>query len=426
MLIRTLYTLLLLLVAPFFLYGLYKTKANKPKFGKRWIEHFGFTPKLKDSNSTPLWIHTVSVGEVIAATPLIKSLKQQHPNKVIVVTTTTSTGAAEVAKLGDLVEHRYMPLDFSWAVKRFIKTVNPTALLIMETELWPNTLHTAHQYNIPISIINARLSNRSYLRYKKFQFIFNLLAKNIDQLLCQTEADAQRFRLLGLDKEKIEVTGSIKFDITITDKIKATGEDLRSELGKKRPIWIASSTHQGEDELILKAHKRLLKTVPDALLMLVPRHPERFSSVTALSQDSHFNTISRTSKQTLTESTSVYIADTMGEMLVLIGAADICFMGGSLLGKKVGGHNLLEPAALAKPCLTGPSFYNFKLITEQLVESGGCIVCYTEDEIADNLLKLFADKDKAQEMGRSALAVVNKNKGALTRTLQQLSLITLN
>ncbi len=423
MFIRILYTLLLFLIAPFFLYGLYKSKANKPKFGKRWLEHFGFTPKLKENNAAPLWIHTVSVGEVIAATPLIKSLKQQNPDKAIVVTTTTSTGAAEVAKLGDLVEHRYMPLDFAWAVKRFIKTIKPSALLIMETELWPNTLNSVHQYNIPISIINARLSERSYLGYKRFQFIFNLLAKNIDQLLCQTEADAQRFRLLGIEKEKIAITGSIKFDISISDEIKTAGETLRRELAINRPIWIAASTHQGEDERILTAHKRVLATLPDALLILVPRHPERFLEVAALAQDSDFNTVTRTSKQKVTQATSVYLADTMGEMLTLIAAADICFMGGSLLGNKVGGHNLLEPAALAKPCLTGPSFYNFQLITEQLIASNGCIVCAKENEIADNLLKLFADKTKMQEMGASALAVVDKNRGALARTLQQLSTI---
>jgi 3-deoxy-D-manno-octulosonic-acid transferase len=417
MLLRLLYTLLLLLVAPFFLYGLYKNKTNKPTFGKRWVEHFGFCPRLKDNKTTSLWIHTVSVGEVIAATPLIQALKKQQPQQTIVVTTTTSTGAAEVKKLGELVAHRYMPLDFSGAVKRFIKTINPSALLIMETELWPNTLHTVHQHNIPITIINARLSERSYLRYQKFQFIFELLAKNIDQLLCQTEADAQRFIKLGIGREKVAITGSIKFDISITDKVKTAAAQLRSELGEKRPIWIAASTHQGEDQLILKAHKRVLKNVPEALLMIVPRHPERFSTVSALSQENGFNTVSRTSQQRITESTSVYIADTMGEMLTLMGAADICFMGGSLLGEKVGGHNLLEPAALAKPCLTGPSFYNFQLITEQLIESGGCLVCPTESDIADNVLKLFADKTTMQEMGALALAIVNKNKGALLKTL---------
>lgn len=424
MLLRFIYSLLLYIVAPFFLYGLYKNKANKPKFGKRWLEHFGVTPKLEEANCTPLWLHTVSVGEVIAAVPLIKALKQQAPEKTIVVTTTTSTGAAEVAKLGSLVEHRYMPLDFSWTVKGFIKTINPSAMLIMETELWPNTLHSVHQYDIPISIINARLSERSYLGYKKFQFIFDLLAKNIDQLLCQTEADAQRFKQLGIDKEKIAITGSIKFDISISDEIKVAGEHLRSELGISRPIWIAASTHQGEDELILKAHKSLLATLPNALLILVPRHPERFSAVSTLSQNKGFTTVNRSSKQRVTEATSVYMADTMGEMLILIGATDICFMGGSLLGKKVGGHNLLEPAALAKPCLTGPSFYNFQLITEQLINSKGCIVCATESDIAENLQKLFTDKKTMQAMGKAALAVVDKNRGALTRTLQQLSAIT--
>ncbi len=424
MFIRLLYTLLLFFVAPFFLYGLYKNKANKPKFGRRWVEHFGFTPRLKDPHCRPLWIHTVSVGEVIAATPLLKSLKQRHPEKTIVVTTTTSTGAAEVAKLGSLVEHRYMPLDFGWAVKGFIKAIKPDALLIMETELWPNTLHSVHQANIPIAVINARLSNRSYLRYKKLQFVFNLLAKNIDQLLCQTEADAQRFIKLGINKEKIAITGSIKFDITITKEIKTAGQRLREALGIKRPVWIAASTHQGEDEQILSAHKILLKTVPNALLILVPRHPERFSAVSALSQDKGFNTVRRTTQQRVTASTSVYLADTMGEMLLLIGAADICFMGGSLLGKKVGGHNLLEPAALAKPCLTGPSFYNFQLITEQLLESGGCLVCANEGEIADNLRHLFLDEKAILGMGESASAVVKQNRGAVQRTMQHLSAIT--
>lgn len=421
MLIRLLYTLLLLIVAPFFLYGLYKKKPNKPEFGKRWIEHFGFSKKIA-GNIQPLWVHTVSVGEVIATIPLIKALKKQNPQQIIVVTTTTSTGAAEVEKLGDLVEHRYMPLDFSFAVKRFIKTINPSALLIMETELWPNTLHTAKSFNLPVTIINARLSERSFLRYQKFQFIFDLLAKNIDNILCQTADDAKRFAQLGISKEKLLVTGSIKFDISITQEIISSAKKLRTAIGPTRPIWIAASTHLGEDELILQAHKRLLKTSPEALLMIVPRHPERFLSVTQLSTESGFNTQTRSSKQPISQSTSVYIADTMGEMLLLIGASDICFMGGSLLGSKVGGHNLLEPAALAKACLTGPSFYNFTLISEQLIKAEACIICSTPNEIADNLNTLFADINRQEKMGKAALAVVNNNKGALVKTLSAITL----
>ena len=422
--IRLLYSLLLSLTAPFFLYGLYKSKPNKPKFGKRWIEHFGFTPKLKAAQTAPLWIHTVSVGEVIAATPLIKLLKQHSPEKPIVVTTTTSTGAAEVEKLGDLVEHRYMPVDFSWAVKNFIKKIKPRALIIMETELWPNTLHAVHQQDIPISVINARLSERSYLRYKKFQSVFNLLSNNIAQLLCQNEADAKRFLQLGIETDKIKVTGSIKFDITITDSIKQAGDALRDELGKARPIWIAASTHQGEDRQILIAHQQLLKIQPDTLLILVPRHPERFSEVSALSQQHGFNTVNRTSKDPISTSTAVYIGDTMGEMLTLIGAADICFMGGSLIGDKTGGHNLLEPAALAKPCLTGPSFYNFQLITEQLLKAKACLICTSEKEIANNLTAIFSNKEQMKEMGKAALSVVEKNRGSLALTLKYLNTIT--
>ncbi|WP_435235375.1 lipid IV(A) 3-deoxy-D-manno-octulosonic acid transferase [Psychromonas sp. PT13] len=424
MLIRFFYSLLLTLTAPFFLYGLYKKKPNKPIFGKRWIEHFGFTPKLKDAQTAPLWIHTVSVGEVIAAIPLIKLLKQQSPEQPIVVTTTTSTGAAEVEKLGDLVAHRYMPVDFDWTIKGFIKAINPSALVIMETELWPNTLHTVHQHSIPISVINARLSERSYLRYKKFQFVFNLLANNIDQLLCQNEADAKRFIQLGIDINKIKVTGSIKFDVTITDSIKQAGLALRHQLGEQRPIWIAASTHQGEDQQILTAHQQLLTTQPNALLILVPRHPERFASVSTLAQENGFNTVLRTENKVITAETHVYIGDTMGEMLILIGAADICFMGGSLIGNKVGGHNLLEPAALAKPCLTGPSFYNFQLITEQLLDAKGCLICHSEQQITNHLTTLFSNKQTMKTMGDTALSVVDKNRGSLALTLKYLNAVT--
>jgi len=423
MIIRFLYTLLLIIVCPFFLYALYKGKENKPKFGKRWVEHFGFSRRLKDNNATPLWIHTVSVGEAIAATPLIRALKKQNPQQTIVVTTTTSTGAAQIQKLGDLVEHRYMPLDFSFAVKNFIRRINPSALLIMETELWPNTLHTLNKYNIPVTIINARLSERSYLRYLKFQFIFNLLSKNISQLLCQTAADAQRFILLGVDKQKVHITGSIKFDISISPEAIKEGEKLKNSIPADTPVWIAASTHKGEDEKILEAHKLLRDKIPEALLILVPRHPERFSSVKELCKSQGFNVLSRTGKQDISESTSVYIGDTMGEMLSLITAADICFMGGSLIGEKVGGHNLLEPAALAKPCLTGPSFYNFQIITEQLIAEHACIVCQSAEDIASNLIALFSDKARLQQMGMAALKVVNKNKGALNSTLQHLDLL---
>ncbi|HGF5083025.1 TPA: lipid IV(A) 3-deoxy-D-manno-octulosonic acid transferase [Vibrio parahaemolyticus] len=382
MLIRIIYTALLALASPFLLLGLYKSKPNKPKFGGRWKEHFGITPQLK-THQRPIWIHAVSVGESIAATPLIKELKQQYPEQPIVVTTTTSTGAEQIAKLGDLVEHRYMPIDFGFAVKSFLKAIQPEKMLIIETELWPNTLNVVKQANVPITVVNARLSEKSCKNYAKVQWLFNQLHPCLTQVLCQTDSDAERFERLGVNKEKLSVTGSIKFDIQISDHVKQQGKALRAQLGKDRPVWIAASTHKGEDEQVLEAHKQILESHPNALLILVPRHPERFDDVFALCKKQGFETVRRTEKQPAENTTQIYLGDTMGEMLVLIGAADICFMGGSLIGDKVGGHNVLEPAALGVPVITGPSYYNFTEIVNLLKKHSFCNIITKINELSN-------------------------------------------
>ncbi|MEL0659632.1 lipid IV(A) 3-deoxy-D-manno-octulosonic acid transferase [Psychromonas arctica] len=420
MILRWFYSFLLVIVSPFFLYSLYKSKPNKPKFGKRWLEHFGFTPKLTDSSDHVVWFHTVSVGETIAATPLIKAYHQRYPTHAIVVTTTTSTGAEQALKIGVFVQHRYMPIDFSWAVRRFISLIEPQKLFIMETELWPNTLTTAAQHNIEITIINARLSERSFLRYKRFQVVFNLISPPISQILCQTQEDADRFIALGINNHKVQVTGSLKFDIDISPAVIQSGKALRESIGINRSVWVVASTHQGEDEIILTAHQKLITTIKDLLLIIVPRHPERFNDVVQLSEQYDFQTQRRTSQQLIVPETQVFIGDTMGDMLTFIGAADICFMGGSLLGDKIGGHNLLEPAALGKPCLTGPSYYNFKLITEQLIAVDACKVCNDSETITNEVKQLINDKTLQQRLGESALDIVSTSKGALQKTLNYL------
>ncbi|MCF7482084.1 lipid IV(A) 3-deoxy-D-manno-octulosonic acid transferase [Vibrio sp. J1-1] len=420
MLIRLIYTLLLALASPILLFGLYKSKPNKPKFGPRWKEHFGITPKL-NNDQRPIWIHAVSVGESIAAAPLIKALKKQNPEQPILVTTTTSTGAEQIEKLGDLVEHRYMPIDFSFAVKGFLKAINPKQMLIIETELWPNTLNTVHKAGIPITVVNARLSEKSCRNYAKVQALFNLLHPCLTQVLCQAESDAARFERLGVESHKLSVTGSIKFDIQISDDVKEQGKALRSDLGVNRPVWIAASTHKGEDEQVLEAHKQVLESHPDALLVLVPRHPERFDNVFALCQNQGFETVRRTSQSEVTESTQVYLGDTMGELLILIGSADVCFMGGSLIGDKVGGHNVLEPAALGVPVITGPSYFNFSEIIDALRNSSAIIIAQDYHTIAEHVSNLISSGRDRQSIINNALNIVKMNQGAIVRTLNKVN-----
>jgi 3-deoxy-D-manno-octulosonic-acid transferase len=420
MLIRFIYSALLALVSPFFLYSLYKKKEGKPSIGKRWKEHFGLTPKL--SNADPLWIHAVSVGEVIAVSPLIKEIQKHSPKQAILLTTTTSTGAEQAAKLEGLVEHRYMPLDFSFTINSFLKKTHPSQLLIMETELWPNTLHCVAKAGLNITVINARLSQRSAARYSKVSAIFNLLANNINKILCQHQDDAQRFIELGIPKNKVEVTGSIKFDITIPEQVKQQSQLLRNTLGSTRPIWIAASTHQGEDEQILAAHREILNIIPEVLLILVPRHPERFNAVFSLTEGTGFHVIKRSQKTEINNSVEVYLADTMGEMLILLGAADICFMGGSLVGNKVGGHNLLEPAAIGLPTITGPSFFNFTDITKQLCNANATTIINNSTELSNQVVCLLTNKEQQEQQGKAALKVVEENQGAITKTLHYLQL----
>lgn len=413
---RLIYTLLLALLSPLFLYSLYKTKPGKPTFGARWKEHWGFTPKVKAQQ--PIWIHAVSVGESIAAVPVIKALKQAQPAQAIVVTTTTSTGAEQIAKLGDLVEHRYMPLDFAWCVRRFIQAVQPAQLLIVETELWPNTLKTVHQNGIPVTLINARLSERSCQRYQKFSALFNLIRPHVDRILCQYASDAERFQRLGFSTNQVAVTGSVKFDIEIAPQVQKAGADLRQQLGASRPVWIAASTHEGEDTILLAAHRQLLAQYPEALLILVPRHPERFNAVFELSQQQGFTTQRRTAELSNAETCQVYLGDTMGEMLTLINAADICFMAGSLVGDKVGGHNLLEPAALGKPLLNGPSFFNFSEIMQLLKDKQAVSICDDATQISKALIQLFSDPEQIATLGQKAQLVVEENRGAIAKTVR--------
>jgi 3-deoxy-D-manno-octulosonic-acid transferase len=407
---------LLFLALPFYLHKLLKKNSEKPPIGPRWKEYFGQTPILPSSQQ-PIWVHAVSVGEVIAITPFVRALHDKT-NAPIVVTTTTTTGAAQVDKaLGSIVEHRYMPLDLGWAVRRFIKAINPKQLLIVETELWPNTLRAAANASLPVSIVNARLSERSYQRYQKVNSLLSYIVKPITHVICQNQADASRFEKLGFSPDIVHVTGSLKFDITVEANIKEKAVSLKKELGTDRPIWIAASTHSGEEEQILAAHRQVLKSFPNALLLLVPRHPQRFSSVYSLCEEASFNTVRRSSGELPSTNESVYLCDTMGELLVLLAASDICFMAGSLIGDKVGGHNVLEPIALKIPVLNGPSYYNFKDIVESLIAADGIEFCDDQQQLADKICMLFSDEDKRQQLIDGSTQILQQGQGSINRTL---------
>lgn len=419
--IRTLYTLLLALIAPILLWGLYRTKPGKPVFGARWKEHFGFTPPLLAAEQ-PLWIHAASVGEAIAIVPVIKALKQAYPEQAIVVTTTTSTGAEQVAKLGELVEHRYMPIDFSWCVRGFLTAIKPRLFLIVEKELWLNTLSCVHHQKIPTIIVNARLSERSAKRYQSFGFFTHKLLSKIDKILCLHDDDAQRFITIGAQQNQVAVTGSIKYDISIADSVFEQAHYLRQQLGAQRPIFVAASTHQGEDEQVLDAYQAVLQQYPDAMVIIVPRHPERFDSVAKLAADNYGLSVHRrTDISPIKATTQLYLADTMGEMLIIQATADVTFMGGSLVGEKVGGHNLLEPAAVAKPAITGPSFYNFEDITQQLLAADAIEICQNSHQLAQQLISLFNDPQRRQQMGAQGQKIVLENQGAVNKTITNIS-----
>ncbi|MGL5072726.1 MAG: lipid IV(A) 3-deoxy-D-manno-octulosonic acid transferase [Aeromonas salmonicida] len=408
---RLLYNLLIHLGLPLALLALYKPKKGKPGFGARWAEHLGRTPA--SGQEAPLWIHAVSVGETLAISPFIRALKAERPDLPILLTTTTRTGAEQAAKLGDLVMHRYAPLDYPWAVAAFLKCIKPRALWVMETELWPNWLAACEARHLPVTIINARLSERSCQRYARFQGAFDTLSRPLTHLLCQHQDDAERFVRLGISRERLAVTGSIKFDIQLGDEVQARGQALRQQLGQSRPVWIAASTHQGEDEQVLAAFDLVLQRHPRALLILVPRHPERFDRVAELCAP--YGCVRRTGGAPIRETDKVYLGDTMGELPLMLAAADVAFVGGSLV--KVGGHNLLEPAALGKPCLTGPAYFNFSDITRQLVAQGGAALVADAAALGEKVSELLADEGERRQMGEQARAVVLRNQGALARTL---------
>ncbi|MDO6764327.1 lipid IV(A) 3-deoxy-D-manno-octulosonic acid transferase [Agarivorans sp. 1_MG-2023] len=416
MILFILYQLLLFAFLPIAMYKLYWPKAGKPNVGKRWVEHFGFGKKV---SNVDLWFHAVSVGEVIAATPLIKQLKQQHPALHILVTTTTATGAEQVsAKLGELITHRYAPFDLWPCIKLFIHKNQPKKLWVMETELWPNWLSVCQQHRIPVSLVNARMSERSCKRYLRFSGFSQRLFAKLSLVLAQHQDDAQRFNQLGVAAANLQVSGSIKYDLPATDSLIQQAADTRKSLFAERLVWIAASTHKGEDELVLDVMQQVRKQLPDSLLILVPRHPERFDQVAELIAARELSFARRSLQQVPNSNQTVYLADTMGEMMLMYGCADTAFIGGSLV--KIGGHNYLEAAAMCLPCVAGEYDFNFSDISQQLQACGALKLSADNEQLANWIKAWLSDENARKKAGEAGLGIVKQNQGALARSLDAL------
>ena len=417
---RTLYTLLFHLGLPLVAIRLWLRARKAPAYARRIGERFAFNlPTLQPGG---IWVHAVSVGESIAAAPMIRELLKRYPQLPITVTCMTPTGSERIQALfanEPRIQHCYLPYDLPWAAARFLNRVQPKLAVIMETELWPNHIHQCAKRGIPVALANARLSARSAKGYGRFARLTRPMLEEMSLIAVQTETEAERFRQLGARPECVEVTGSIKFDLTIDPQLLVDARELREQWqALARPVWIAASTHEGEDEIVLAAHRQLLGHYPNALLMLVPRHPERFNQVFELCQREGFATVRRSSGEPVTASTQVMLGDTMGELLFLYALADTAFVGGSLVPN--GGHNLLEPAALAKPVLSGPHLFNFLEISAMLRDAGALEEVDDAQGLALAVQRLFELPQDARRMGQAGLKVMQRNQGALQRLLDGL------
>ncbi len=403
---RYLYSSILLLLQPFILLRLYWRGRKQPAYRHRWLERFGIFPNPNIS-AGGVWVHAVSVGEVVASIPLIKQLLDNSSALPIIVTTTTPTGSARVKQaFGDKVTHVYLPYDLPVYINNFISRLAPKKLIIMETELWPNLLYTCKQRQLKICLVNARLSDNSFANYKKIKFLLRGMLQQIDLIAAQTDVDAQRFIELGAVANSVTRVGNLKFDLPLV----AIKRDIVDRL-----VWIAASTHAGEEEQIVKLFKPLKQKLPTLLLILVPRHPERFKEVANLLHTHNLSFVQRSVGAFPNSATDVWLGDTMGELDFFYAQADIAFVGGSLVS--VGGHNVLEPLASGVATMTGPHMHNFREITAKLLSADAITIINSEDELAEHLLSWGSNKDLRLSFATRGMQVLQDNRGALDKVL---------
>lgn len=407
---RWLYSIMLYLLSPYLLLRLWLKARKLVAYRERIGERFCWT--LSAPVFPDIWVHAVSLGEVIAVSPLVERLLSAGYS--VLITTMTPTGAAQARRsFGERISHRYIPYDLPWSLKRFFKMVKPKVCLVVETELWPNLIHYTAKNKIPLFLINARLSERSYLNYKKIRCIVKPMLQQFNSILAQSTDDAERFIALGADRKQVQVPGNIKFDLELKTLDSGFYSDLKTRWGAERPVFIVASTHDDEESQFLSRLVNLQREIPGLLLLVVPRHPERFDAVVKLAVDLGFNTGRRSQPEGINRDNDLIVIDSLGELLAVYETGDYAFVGGSLV--PVGGHNVLEPISKGLPVLIGPHYQNFKSIIGQLNDEGAVEIGESVDDLVARLVRLTRDEARRDLLVRKGLEVLESNKGAVGR-----------
>jgi 3-deoxy-D-manno-octulosonic-acid transferase len=411
--VRRIYSWLIICASPFaFAWVLWRGLRDR-SYWQGLAERFGWGPKLP---APSMWLHAVSLGEMSAAAPLIRAMVARRPQVPLLLTTATPAGRSRAQSLfGDGVDVRFLPYDTPGSVRRFLARTRPQLAVIMETELWPNLFDQCKRRGVEVVLASARLSSKSVSRYLRFGSLFSGVFTDNVLVAAQSAADAERFKSIGADAARTYVVGSVKFDLEPDAGIAAAGRRLRAVYGVSRPVWIAGSTHAGEEEQVLEAHAQLQRHRPDALLLLAPRHKDRFRSIADLLLRRGVRFVTRSSAIAPDDGTSAVLVDTVGELASLYASADVAFVGGSLV--PIGGHNLLEPAALGLPVLCGPSCFNGKEIAQLLLERGAALEVADAPDLAAALRRLIDDPAERRRIGGIGRHIVESNRGSVARLL---------
>jgi 3-deoxy-D-manno-octulosonic-acid transferase len=389
------------------------------KYRHRWRERMGSLPPALAGGPAPtLWLHAVSVGEVLSAVPLVAAFRRDHPGWRIVVSTTTRTGREMAeARLREAAGVFYFPLDFAWIVRRVLRHVQPALVVVVETEIWPNLLRLCRARGVAVLLANARISDRSFPRYQRLGGLLAPVLSQFDRMCAQSEDTAARLRALGAPPEKVVVTGSLKFDVGGDG---APAVDVVARRLEGRPVLLAASTLRGEDEVVLDVIAQLRARVADARLVIAPRHPERFDEVTALAERTGLVVLRRTALAAVPDAPfDVLVLDTIGELAALCAHATVVFVGGSLV--PAGGHNILEPARYGRPIVVGPSMSNFAEIARLFLAEGALVQVPDAATASREILGLFGDPVRRRAIGEAAEAVLARHRGAVARTMREIA-----